>query len=274
MNKKKILTLCLVACLAITAIAGASLAYFTDTKSATNTFTVGNVSAELYESKYHRGAPTGYLSITGQPNPTTDDDIIADSQTYQSDYLKNATLMPFAFTSNQALVEKCTVAKNAYVKNTGNNDCYVRVNYLIPSDIANYLDIFYTNSQFCSVDANGKFTYLDGKEHSLDNTDNFEPMITTVSSLKSNAAAQIGNTTTIDGKEYYVASFIYAEALTPGEMTLYSPISKIILLPTVTDETIQNLNLTNRQFEIEVKAEVIQADGFAGAIAAFKAFDA
>ena len=43
MSKKKLITLALVAIVAITAIASASLAYFTDTKTADNTFTMGNV---------------------------------------------------------------------------------------------------------------------------------------------------------------------------------------------------------------------------------------
>ncbi len=47
--KKKILALSMCIALAAIAIVGASLAYFTDTKSATNTFTVGNVKIELNE---------------------------------------------------------------------------------------------------------------------------------------------------------------------------------------------------------------------------------
>ena len=47
--KKKILALCLVVVLAVTAITGVTLAYFTDTDNATNTFTVGNVDIELTE---------------------------------------------------------------------------------------------------------------------------------------------------------------------------------------------------------------------------------
>jgi len=48
--KKKIVTLCLVAALAVTAIGG-TLAYFTDkTQVTTNTFTVGNVNIELDEA--------------------------------------------------------------------------------------------------------------------------------------------------------------------------------------------------------------------------------
>lgn len=47
--KKKILALCLVVVLAVTAVTGATLAYFTDTDNETNTFTVGNVSIDLVE---------------------------------------------------------------------------------------------------------------------------------------------------------------------------------------------------------------------------------
>ena len=47
--KKKILAICLVAIVAVTAIAGATLAYFTDTDTQVNTFTVGNVKIDLFE---------------------------------------------------------------------------------------------------------------------------------------------------------------------------------------------------------------------------------
>ena len=94
--KKKILTLCLILCLAATAVVGGTLAYFTDTAEETNTIVVGNVSAELYESKYHRGA-TGdsYLKMSDQPDNLMDDDIAQDSAVYHDQYLPGATLMPF-----------------------------------------------------------------------------------------------------------------------------------------------------------------------------------
>ena len=47
--KKKILALCLVVALAATAVIGGTLAYFTDTDTETNTFTVGNVKIDLVE---------------------------------------------------------------------------------------------------------------------------------------------------------------------------------------------------------------------------------
>lgn len=50
--KKKIVALCLCIALAVVAIGGATLAYFTDTKTATNTFTVGNVNITLTEPEW------------------------------------------------------------------------------------------------------------------------------------------------------------------------------------------------------------------------------
>lgn len=268
--KKKIVSLCLVVALAATAVIGGTLAYFTDTDAETNTIVVGNVSAELYESKYHRGATTGsYLHMTGQPDPLDDATIVADAATYHEDYLKKATLMPFNLKSEhrvQSMFEECTVAKNAYVQNTSKtNDCFVRVRYKVPASVAPYLDIFYTDSQFIGdTDA-----VAEADARTLNNTDAKEPMITAVNSTGSNFVAQ--GATLKDG--YYVAEFIYAERLTPGEFTQYSPISKITLVPTVTEETIAGLYLNERKFDIVVEADVIQADGFINALEAFKAFD-
>ena len=112
--KKKITAIFLCVALVAIAVVGASLAYFTDTKSATNTFTVGNVKINLIESKFHREGNdnSGDTSI---PDPThkvtaddgmeyvttghtmfTDDEIKADAETYQTDYLavKGENMVP------------------------------------------------------------------------------------------------------------------------------------------------------------------------------------
>ena len=47
--KKKILALCLVVVLAVTAVTSATLAYFSDTDAQKNTFTTGNVAIDLWE---------------------------------------------------------------------------------------------------------------------------------------------------------------------------------------------------------------------------------
>ena len=274
--KKKIVAFTLVIAMLAIAIVGGTLAYFTDFDEKTNVIAIGDVSAELYESKYHRGATGGsYLKMTGQPEELTDDDIIADDADYHTEYLPNTTLMPFDLKSEhrvQSMFEECTVAKNAYVKNTSTtNDCFVMVSYLIPADIAPYLDIFYVDTQFVAEDDE----ILDADARTLDNTDKSEPVYTYVNSSGANFAVQCGeeNRVEIDGEEYYVADFIYLERLTPGEMTLYSPISKITMIPTVTEETIEELGLAeDRQFDILVEARVIQADGFYNALEAFSAY--
>lgn len=269
--KKKILAIVLCIAMLAIAIAGGTLAYFTDTDAETNVIVVGNVSAELYESRYHRGA-TGdsYLKMTGQPEPLDDAAIVADAATYHTDYLPNATLMPFNLKTEhrvQSMFEECTVAKNAYVQNTSStNDCFVRVRYMVPQAVAPYLDIFYTDTQFIAADS----AIATADARTLDNTDASEPMITAVSSSGANFTAQ---NTEFDGT-YYVAEFIYAERLVPDEFTLYSPVSKVTLIPSVTEEIIASLGLTDRQFEVRVEVDVIQADGFLNALEAFEAFDA
>ena len=47
--KKKIVSLCLVAALAATAVVGGTLAYFTDTDTETNVFTAGNIKIDIEE---------------------------------------------------------------------------------------------------------------------------------------------------------------------------------------------------------------------------------
>ena len=112
--KKKVTALCLCVALLAVAVVGASLAYFTDTKSATNTFTVGNVKIDLIESKFHREGNDNSGDTT-IPDPThkvtaddnmkyvttghtmfTDDEIKADAETYMEDYLavKGENMVP------------------------------------------------------------------------------------------------------------------------------------------------------------------------------------
>lgn len=67
--KKKIVALCLCIALAVVAIGGATLAYFTDkTDTVTNTFTVGKVDIELWEHAYD--ATTNTLSQTEKMDGT------------------------------------------------------------------------------------------------------------------------------------------------------------------------------------------------------------
>lgn len=59
--KKKIVALCLCVALAVVAIGGATLAYFTDTAEKANTFAVGNVKIDLTEEKWDADTSTKTL---------------------------------------------------------------------------------------------------------------------------------------------------------------------------------------------------------------------
>lgn len=119
--KKKIFSLCLVVALAATAIIGGTLAYFTDTDNATNTFTTANVKIELIEQQRN------------------------DEGTNLEDFENNKVLYPIA---GSAQGEKDQfglptagnyVDKIVTVKNLA-SDAYVRVYYAIPTVLDNVGD--------------------------------------------------------------------------------------------------------------------------------------
>lgn len=70
--KKKIVSLCLVLILALTAIGGATLAYFTDTKAQTNTFTAGKVEISLDEAQVKKDGNGNLIADTAKDRTTED----------------------------------------------------------------------------------------------------------------------------------------------------------------------------------------------------------
>lgn len=271
--KKKLLTICLAAIVAVTAIAGASLAYFTDTDTEKNTFTVGNVKIDLIESQYHRvnagkGETTeaepisgGYLWASGvelkgtpenTPNYTTsgetwsgkyfsDEQILEDAKTYKDDYFQ-------AHSTN--MVPGSNVRKNPYVKNTGSNDAYVRVRVLIPVSLFKVLDEGY--SYWTSTALNeGEVT---SKSVDTYKTKGYE------------AVTKV----TRDSVEYYEFDFTYVDALKPGELTFWNVWGNIAIDPDATSNDLKEV----KSFDVIFEADAIQADGFASAADAFAAFDA
>lgn len=100
--KKKIFSLCLVAAIAVMTIAGASLAYLTDTDKADNVFTVGNVDITLEEE--------------------FDESL--------------AKLMPAVGSAQEGTLQN-GITKEVFVTNTGSEDAYVRVHIAIPTILDN-----------------------------------------------------------------------------------------------------------------------------------------
>lgn len=127
--KKKITAICLCVALLAIAIVGATLAYFTDTDKATNTFTVGNVDIQLIEQQRKTDA---------NGNKTTElEDFEQEKKLYpivgsaQGD--KDAIGMPTA---------KNYVDKMVSVKNVNSDDAYIRVYFAIPSALDDGYETF------------------------------------------------------------------------------------------------------------------------------------
>ena len=266
--KKKLLVLGLCVALAAIAIAGASLAYFTDTKSATNTFTVGNVKIDLIESRYHREGndnsgdkdipdPTqtasGMKYVTDGHKAFTDDEIKADAANY-SEYIAER---------GKNMVPGRKFAKCPYVVNTGANDAYVRIRVMAPHDYEGSYRGF-ISAMFCSTaTASGEF------QHGA-NGENW-PVI------------EENGYTDADGLKYDVLTFTRNEPLKAGAMTEWNVINYVGIGQNVTSADIQTA--VEKGFikvsedgtmtvNVLVQADAIQAEGFADATAAFAAFDA
>ena len=120
--KKKITALCLCVALLAVAVVGASLAYFTDTKSATNTFAVGNVKIDLIEQQRgENGLEPFEQNKRLYP-------IVGSAQGE-----KDALGMPTA---------KNYVDKMVTIKNTGSEKAYIRAYFAIPSALDDGYETF------------------------------------------------------------------------------------------------------------------------------------
>ena len=273
--KKKITAIFLCVALVAIAVVGASLAYFTDTKSATNTFTVGNVKIDLIESRYHRQG-SGGSGDTSIPSPTrtasgmqyvtdgatifTDDEIKTDAANYSA----------YIGERGKNMVPGKNIAKCPYVINTGDNDAYVRIRVMIPSD-ANR-DYWQARSggviesQFCTTAiTSGEFMHNDKTT--------YNPFID----------ASGNGYVDENGVKYDVYTFIRTEPLKPGEMTEWNVWNYIGIADEATSANIQKAIKKGAILVSEdgtmtvnvlVQADAIQAEGFTDATAAFAAFDA
>lgn len=141
--KKKILVLCLVVALAVTAVVGGTLAYFTDTDNETNTFTAGGVKIDLIEQE--RDGHGGLQNFT-----------------------QNQVLMPIVGSAQgekddfgQPVAENY-VDKMVTIKNTGKSDAYVRAYFAIPSALDDGYETFNAGANilhFNFGNANGATTF-------------------------------------------------------------------------------------------------------------------
>ena len=272
--KKKITALCLCVALLAVAVVGASLAYFTDTKSATNTFTVGNVKIDLIESRYHRqgSGSSGDTSIPAPTQTANGMDYVADGATIFTDEEIKADAANYsAYISERGknMVPGKNIAKSPYVINTGANDAYIRIRVMIPSaanrDYVAVHDGGVITNVWCSTSMlSGEFV----NNTKSNNPQANEPYIEKAAVTKDNVT-------------YDVYTFIRVKPLAAGAMTEWNVWNNIGIDKDATSEDIQkainNHAITvnadgTMTFNVLVEADAIQAEGFADAAAAWAAF--
>ena len=127
--KKKITAIFLCVALVAIAVVGASLAYFTDTDEATNTFAVGNVKIDLIEQQ--RVADKEGNKTTTLENFKQNKKLYPIVGSAQGE--KDALGMPTA---------KNYVDKMVTIKNTGSEKAYIRAYFAIPSALDNGYETF------------------------------------------------------------------------------------------------------------------------------------
>ena len=143
--KKKLLALVLVVALAATAVIGGTLAYFTDTDEATNTFTVGGVKIDLIEQQVNKEG------------------------TALEAFAQNQVLMPIVGSAQgekdafgQPTAENY-IDKMVTIKNTGKSAAYVRAYFAIPAALDDGFEESFNASMnilhFNFGNANGVSTY-------------------------------------------------------------------------------------------------------------------
>ncbi len=290
---KKALSVALLGALALTAVGG-TLAYFTDTDAETNTFTIGNVEIDLIESQYHRtnaGKPAntpepiigGYLwanveSLDGTPDNTpdfaspntqwtgtyfSDEWIETDAAVYKQEngYFENMS---------QNMVPGDNVRKNAYIKNTGKNDAYIRAYAYVPVDLFVVLDpeSYWVGSGYDK----GAYVSESVKVYRACTKAQYAPEDSNTPMSKgeyilANNLLPIENR---DGIDYVVFDFTYTQALAPDAVTFWNFWGNIAIDKNATADDLENID----SFDIIFEADAIQADGFADYKAAFAAFDA
>ncbi len=253
--KKKLTVIFLCVALAAIAIVGASLAYFTDTESVTNTFTVGDVKIDLLESSLHRenaGVANGATSTSELWS-----DVAKEGSGNTSKYKAGDTFYTDAQIESNAEEYSCenvqlipgrSYHKMPYVKNVGSNDAYIRIRVMIP---ANLDTAVLNSSMYTSTAIDKEFTMAYDNSGTVDR----------------------------DGVKYNVYTFTRVDPLAPNEMTYWNVWGTIHMDTEVTSAQIKELFGENGPypdgvFPVLVEADAIQSEGFDDAAAAWTAFDA
>jgi len=230
--KKKILALGVCASMAAVAVVGGTMAYFTDTKQATNTMATGSIKIQLNEQKRGTSAMEAFDSeeITFMPMVYQTD---AASSNYAEDPIAKTSVFSERFTN--------VVDKFVSVTNTGADDAYVRVLFAFEGDCGVVED--YIGYNIIDDDVNCDFSFVH------EGYDGAGKLI--------NARGIMDG----DGTTWSIAEAVYPAEIANGETTPYS-LKQLFLAPSATQEGIEAHFGTNLAYDIKVVAQATQKAGF------------
>ena len=246
MKKKSILMAAIAVMLVAVLVVGGTLAYFTDTKSATNTFTMGNVKIALDEQQ--------------------------KGENGLEDFAQGKTLVPGKSNDGNA------VSKIVTVSNTGDNDAWVWVELKIPAYLVSNeyptnesKNALHWNSYGCfNVEYNaGNYWKLATSDGIVDADHNVtDPKMVAVGDGLWNDYKYVGRVTE-NGTEYVVIRTTMAKTLPAGKTSLPC-LAQVYMdwrVTTSADGSEYNLpdgrNIsTQLPWNVIVTAYAIQADGF------------
>ena len=270
MNKKKVISLAAVGIIGAIALSGASIAYFSDTKTVTNTFTVGNVKIDLVEQQTVKGVDG---KVTGLET-----------------FVQDKVLKPGTSSDGNA------VSKIVTVENTGENAAWVWVDlkvpaYLVSSDFKaephtdeskNALHWNNYGHFTTEYNAGGKYTASPISDGIIDTDGNVKDtnMVSVADGLWNNF--KYVGTETIDGTEYVVVRSTMKNTLPAGKTSLPAlrQVYQDWRVQTSTDADGNNIYTlpdgttisTDASWKVIVDAYAIQADGIANVDAAITAY--
>lgn len=242
--------------------------YCTPNIPALNTAT-GNVSA--WDNGHIRRSFTAVsgLAGAGQSGVFSDQQIIDDSTSTAVATADDYGGYPdYIADEYNNLVPGKSARKFVYVKNAdATTPAYARIKVTIPASVANKVTVKIPSTPFTPS------TKQDG-DLNIDNVSMnyaYFDMDTTTQAYYDYVEAN-KSTSGMPVSGDVVLTFVVHDALEGKEMTYWSPINTVTINK---DANVADFaNLANKQFDITVDAEAIQAGGFATAAEAFAAYDA
>ncbi len=235
--KKKLTAVALVVCMLAIMLVGASLAYFTDTAEAENTFTMGNVDIKLDEAKI--------IKEGDKYNKADDQDRVTENE-----YV--------------AVYPGAEMPKDPTIYNIGSEAAYVRVKVTVTNGMT-MLPMYAKDDTLTDTLYNDAFLAMIGGK--LNDGWDITDGITASEAMEAVMNSQTDAT--------FVITYTEALAGKVGDaIETAKPFDKIVIPADWTQDDPRFASIQQTGFKVDVIAEAIQVQGFKDVTEAFAAYDA